>query len=144
MIQIELKAKHYYYIVYYLRDGSIRTYASLINRITNQLKGNNNFDQLVTVEASSWEVASIFRILTALPEGQANMINTEMNDLLEPQIIAGVTQEMTDGIGPDIEGNLPENAYWQIIARDITFIKTFNSTIRTNAINEGKALINTL
>jgi hypothetical protein len=144
MVQITLKAKHYYYIIHYLRNVSVQQSFSLISRLKTALTGNNDLELLVTVSASVVEVITIFKTLTALPEGQANRMNVEMDDLLTPQITAGVTQELTDGIGPDAEGNLPDNAYWQLIAQGITYAKNINTTARENAIAQGKSFIDQL
>jgi hypothetical protein len=144
MIQIQLKAKHFYYIVYYLRDRSIQQFYPLINRIAVVLSGNTDFDTLFTVDATPNEVINIFKILTYLPEGQANMLNVEMDDLLIPQIISGATQEGINGIGPDEEGNLPSNAYWQLIFRGISEQRLTNTTARDSAIENGKNFIDSL
>ena len=141
MVQIRLKAKHYYYIVHYLRNSSVQQYFSLINRLKTALNENSDLDASFDVNASVVEVVDMFKTLTVLPEGQANRINVEMDDLLTPQIIAGVIQEITDGIGPDAEGNLPDNAYWQLIAKGITYAKELNTAARDNAILQGKTFI---
>lgn len=144
MIQITLKAKHYYYIIHYLRNASVQQSFSLISRLKTVLAGNNDLEASFTVNANVVEVLTIFKTLTALPEGQANRMNVEMDDLLTPQITAGVTQELTDGIGPDVDGNLPDNAYWQLIAQGITYAKNINTTTRENAIAQGKEFIDQL
>jgi hypothetical protein len=141
MVNIQLKAKHFYFVTYQLRNSSINQYFSLISRIKTVLSGNTDFDALFTVSASSAEVITMFKTLTILPEGVANQINTEMDDLLLPQIVLGVADEQAAGIGPDTEGNLPENAYWQLIAQGITEIKDSNTAAREAAINEGKNII---
>jgi hypothetical protein len=82
--------------------------------------------------------------LTVLPEGQANRINVEMDDLLMPQIVLGIADEQAAGIGPDADGNLPDNAYWQLIARGITYAKGLNTSAKDNAIQQGKNFIDTL
>jgi hypothetical protein len=141
MVNITLKANHFYFITYQLKNSTIEQYFSLVNRIKTALAGNNDLDVSFTISTTPDEVIVIFRTLTVLPEGVANKINTEMDDLLTAQITAGVTQEITDGIGPDAEGNLPANAYWQIIAKGITEIKDVNTLTRNNYITLGKALI---
>lgn len=141
MIQIELKAKHYYFIVNQLRNFSVEQYFSLMNRIKTALIGNTDLEATFTVNASTDEVVAMFRVLTQLPEGVANIINVEMDDMLLPQIAAGVAAELAAGIGPDADGNLPYEAYWQRTARDINFIKESNSTTRNNMISQGQALI---
>jgi hypothetical protein len=144
MVQIRLKAKHYYYIVHYLRNSSVQQYFSLINRLKTALNGNNDLDDSFDVSASVVEVIDMFKTLTILPEGQANKINTEMDDLLLPQIALGITNEQSAGISPDADGNLPNNAYWQLIAKGIAYAKGLNTDARDNAIAQGKSFINQL
>lgn len=141
MVQIRLKAKHYYYIVHYLRNSSVQQYFSLINRLKIALNGNSDLDASFDVSASVVEVIDIFKTLTVLPEGQANRINGEMDDLLMPQIVLGIADEQAAGIGPDADGNLPDDAHWQLIARGITYAKELNTAARDNAIQQGKILI---
>jgi hypothetical protein len=144
MVQITLKAKHYYYIIHYLRNASVQQSFSLISRLKTVLTGNNDLEASFTVNANVVEVLTIFKTLTALPEGQANRMNTEMDDLLIPQIVLGIADEQAAGIGPDAEGNLPDNAYWQLIAQGITYTKGLNTTAKDNAITQGKAFIDNL
>lgn len=144
MVQIRLKAKHYYYIVHYLRNSSVQQYFSLINRLKLALSGNTDLDASFDVNASVVEVIDMFKTLTVLPEGQANRINGEMDDLLMPQIVLGIADEQAAGIGPDTEGNLPDNAYWQLIAQGITYAKGLNTAAKDNAISQGKAFIDNL
>jgi hypothetical protein len=141
MVQVRLKAKHYYYIVHYLRNSSVQQYFSLINRLKITLNGNNDLDASFDVSASVVEVIDMFKTLTVLPEGQSNKINTEMDDLLLPQIVLGIADEQANGVGPDADGNLPDNAYWQLIAQGITYAKNMNTTTRENAIQQGKSFI---
>jgi hypothetical protein len=144
MIQITFKAKHYYYVVHYLKNKSIQQYYPIINRIATVLVGNNDITADFTISATVSEIVDIFKILTYLPEGQTNKINVEMDDMLLPQIVLGIADEQANGIGPDADGNLPENAYWQTIARDITYIKTSNAAIKDSIINAGKSFIDSL
>lgn len=141
MIQIQLKARHFYYIIYYIQDASIKQYYSLINRLKIALAGDPNSELIISVNCYAWEVVNIYKILTSLPEGQAAMINAEMDDLLEPQIVTGVTSEMMAGISPSPEGNIPENAPWQQIADGITQAKQQSAAIKNQAIDFGKIII---
>lgn len=141
MVQITLKAKHYYYIIHYLRNASVQQSFSLISRLKTALTGNSDLEASFTITASVVEIVTIFKTLTALPEGQANRMNVEMDDLLLPQIVLGVADEQASGTGPDIDGNLPDNAYWQLIAQGITYAKNINTNVRENAITQGKAFI---
>jgi hypothetical protein len=141
MINITLKASHLYFITYQLKNSTIEQYFSLVSRIKTALAGNTDTNSSFTISASPEEVVVIFNTLTKLPEGVANKINTEMDDLLLPQIALGVADEQANGIGPDAEGNLPPNAYWQIIAKGITDTKDTNTLTRNNYISQGKTLI---
>ena len=141
MIQITLKAKHYYFIVNQLRNFSVGQYFSLMSRIKIALTGNTDLEASFTVDTNTDEVVAMFRVCTNLPEGVANIINVEMDDLLMSQITAGITAEQAAGIGPDADGNLPYEAYWQRTARDITNIKVNNANTRNSMIAEGQAII---
>ena len=141
MIQITLKAKHYYFIVNQLRNFSVGQYFSLMNRIKTVLTGNTDLEASFTVDTNTDEIAAMFIVCTQLPEGVANIINVEMDDLLLPQIILGVADEQAAGIGPDADGNLPYEAYWQRTARDITAIKVNNANTRNSMISEGQSII---
>ena len=144
MIQITLKAKHYYFIANQLRNFSVEQYFSLMSRIKTALTGNTDLEATFTVDASTDEVVAMFRILTLLPEGVANVINVEMDDMLMPQIVLGVADEQAAGVGPDADGNLPYEAYWQRTARDITAIKVNNASTRDGMISQGQSIIDRL
>lgn len=144
MVEITLKAKHYYYIVNCLKEKSVQKYYPVINRIASSLLGNTDLEAQFSVNATPSEVIDIFVMLTYLPEGQANAINVEMDSMLGSQIIAGATQEGINGIGPDADGNLPDDAYWQIIAKGITYQRNMNTTNRNNAIQIGKDFIDSI
>lgn len=144
MIQIQLKARHFYFISYYLRNASIIQYISLVNRIKDSLQGNQDMEQSFSVSTTADELIMIYKILTMLPEGQANALNDEMSALLLPQITNGVMAEQMNGIVPDAEGNFPNNAYFQIIANGISQTRANNLTMRNEAISNGKQLIDLL
>lgn len=144
MINITLKAKHFYYIVFYLRKAFIENYFSLVYRLKTALVGNTDYNADITVSATVDEVINIYKTLTVLPEGESSPINAEMLSTLEPQIVAGIIDEQTNGIVPDIDGNLPSDAYWQLIAKGIGFVSNNNISNRNIAIDAGKALIDAL
>ena len=131
MVDITLKANHFYFITYYLKNGTIDQYFSLISRIKTALAGNTDLNLSFTISATPDEVITMFRMLTVLPEGVANKINTEMDDLLLPQIALGIADEQASGIEGD----------WHYIAANITETKTNNTAARDNAIQLGKTLI---
>lgn len=144
MIQISLKAKHYYYITYYLKSYSLESYFSLFNRIKTALDGNTDLEALFTVSASVGEVLDIYKTLTVLPEGQANVINTEMSALLAQQIQAGAMQEIANGLVVDENGSLPQGADWQTLGAAITGLRNGNVSFRDAAIQNGKSIIDSL
>lgn len=144
MINISLKAKHYYYITYYLKSYSLESYFSLFNRIKTALDGNNDLEALFSVDASVGEVIDIYKVLTVLPEGQANIINGEMSDLLEQQIQAGAIQEIANGLVADENGTLPQGADWQSLGAAITGLRNGNISFRDGAIQNGKSIIDAL
>lgn len=131
MVDITLKAKHFYFITYHLKNATIDQYFSLISRIKTALSGNTDLDLNFTISASADEVITMFRMLTVLPEGIANKINVEMDDLLTTQIEVGYIFETANGIEGD----------WHYIAANITETKTNNTIARDNAIQQGKTLI---
>ena len=144
MIQISLKAKHYYYITYYLKNYSLERFFSLFNRIKTSLEGNSDLDAIFSVDASVDEVLSIYKTLTVLPEGQANIINSEMSDLLAQQIQAGASQEIANGLIMNENGSLPQGADWQSLGIAINSLRNENATFRNNAISNGKSIIDAL
>lgn len=141
MIQVTLKAKHYYFIVNQLKNTSVGQYFSLMSRLKTVLTDNTDLEATFTVDTNTDEVTAMFNVCTRLPEGIANVINVEMDDLLLPQIAAGVAAEQAAGIGPDENGNLPYEAYWQRTARDITGIKASNASMRNSMIAQGQSFI---
>ena len=131
MVNITLKASHFYFITYYLKNGTIDQYFSLISRIKTVLVGNTDLNASFTISASADEVITMFRMLTVLPEGIANKINVEMDDLLTTQIQVGYVFETANGVEGD----------WHYIAANITETKTNNAIARNNATEQGKELI---
>ena len=133
MIQISLKAKHYYYIVRFLKNYSLEDYFGLFSRIKTALDGNTNDEATFSVSAEVSEVVQIYKILTYLPEGQSNTINTEMAALLQTQIENGVVSEIGGG-------NVTTD--WQQLGQALTSIKNENQASRDADILTGKNLIN--
>ena len=116
----------------------------MISRLKAVLDSNTDLETSFSVNASVVEVIDMFKTLTVLPEGQANRINVEMDDLLMPQIALGIADEQAAGVGPDADGNLPDNAYWQLIAQGIIYAKGLNTNAKDNAISQGKFFIDNL
>ena len=133
MIQITLKAKHYYYIVRFLKNYSLEQYFGLFSRIKIALDGNTNDESEFTVSATVGEIVQIYKILTILPEGQSNVINTDMASMLQTQIENGVAGEI-------MGGNVTTD--WQQLAEALINIKNENAASRDADINTGKQLIN--
>jgi len=132
MIQITLKAKHYYYIVRFLKNFSLEQYFSLFSRIKTALENNTDDEAEFSVTASVDEVIAIYKILTILPEGQANSINVEMGAMIQTEIQNGVTSEIASNI---------ENGPWQLLGTAITQIRNENTLARLADIQTGKNLL---
>lgn len=122
MIQIELKAKHYYLIAENLFGFAAYSTFSTLSKIKTACTGVGD-DDLVTVESDVVTISTVFQTLSQKPEGSYNMINTEMLQLLEPQITAGV------GAGSE---------EWIQLAESITQIRATNLDVISNAIQNGK------
>jgi hypothetical protein len=140
-MNISLKAKHFYYISYYLKNSSLEKFFSLFDRIKTALVNNTDLEAEFTIDASIDEILTIYKTLTILPEGQSNVINTEMATMLGIQIQAGAAIEIANGLVVDIDGNIPQGAYWQSLGIVINGIRAENITFRDNAIEEGKKLV---
>jgi hypothetical protein len=144
MIQITLKAKHYYFIAFHLKNTSLQQYYSVINKIKIALTGNTDLEATFNINVTIGEVINMYKVLTVLPEGVSNKPNSEMDDLLTAQTIAGMMDEISNGNGPDAEGNIPEFAYWHMLGQAITGLKAENIVYKNNIINNGKLFLDTL
>lgn len=122
MIQLELKAKHYFLIADILFGTAAYVSFPTLEKIKTACQGLND-DDTATVEIDISTVIYVFNILAQKPEGSYNNINTEMMDSLTLQIQAGVTNED------------PE---WISLGEQVTAIRTANLEIVTNAIAGGK------
>lgn len=123
MINVQLKAKHYYFITDRLKDIVASQFFGLLNRI-KAATTNAQDDDLVTVSASVSDTVTVYSICTGLPEGQVNTINSEMSDLLFTQIQANAGQ-----------------AEWAELAQRITEIRTANLAVTGNSIASGKTFL---
>jgi hypothetical protein len=141
MIEIQLKAKHFYLIADILlseiaRYSAVKNYlagAESIGLVVNVSQPviddirttcqSLNDDDLATVSVGVETFVNVFRILAQKPEGSYNNINTEMMDLLTTQIATGV-------------GN--NNAEWISLNEQVTSIRTENLQVVTNQIANGK------
>ena len=142
MIQLELKAKHFYLIAdiifiesaKYLRlqeylstrGASVGVNSNItqpvIDNIRTACQGKQDND-LVTVGVDTTSFVGVFQILAQKAEGSYNNVNTEMMDMLTPQIQAGVA----DG-----------NEEWISLGEQVTTIRANNLQVVTDAIAGGK------
>ena len=122
MIQVELKAKHYFLIADILFGTAAYVSFLTLEKIKASCQGLQD-DDVATVEIDVTTFLNVFNILTQKPEGSYNNVNTEMMDMLIPQIQAGVT----DG-----------NEEWISLGLQITEIRTANLQVVLNAITSGK------
>lgn len=123
MIQIELKAKHFYLIADILFGFAASSTFLTLHKIQNACSGVTDED-LVTVESDVNTITSVFQTLSQKPEGSYNEPNTEMYNLLLPQIATGV-------------GN--DDPEWILLSLNITDIRTTNFELITNSIQDAKS-----
>jgi hypothetical protein len=123
MVQIKLKAKHFYLISEILFGYAAYTSFSTLEKIKSACNGAND-DDLVTVESEVDTVVNVFSELSKRPEGSYNQINGEMIDILTPQITEGTN------LGD------PE---WIKLGESIAEIRETNLSIITNSIISGKS-----
>jgi hypothetical protein len=123
MIQVNLKAKHYYLIAEILFGFAAYTSFSTLEKIKNACDGVGD-DDLVTVESDVNTITTVFQILSQKPEGSYNEINDEMFTLLTPQINAGITAG---------------DAEWIELGQNVSNIRTTNFAVITTSISNGKS-----
>jgi hypothetical protein len=122
MIQVELKAKHYFLIADILFGTAAYVSFTTLEKIKTACQGLQD-DDTATVEIDVPTFINVFSILTQKPEGSYNNVNTEMMDMLTPQIQAGVA----DG-----------NEEWISLGEQVTVIRANNLQVVTNSIQNGK------
>lgn len=122
MINLELKAKHYYLVAEILFGTAAYVSFGLLEKIKTACTGAAD-DDLITVAIDVNSIVFVFTILSQKPEGSYNQINSEMIDLLTPQIATGAA------------ANNPE---WISLGEQVTAIRTDNLAVVTNAIQSGK------
>lgn len=122
MIQVELKAKHYYLIADILFGAAAYVSFATLEKIKTACQGLQD-DDTATVEIDVPTFVNVFSILAQKPEGSYNNINTEMMDMLTPQIQAGV-------------GN--SDPEWIDLGEQVMAIRAANLEVVTNSIQSGK------
>lgn len=123
MIQLQLKAKHYYLVADILFGAAAYVSFPILEKIKAACQGLQDNDT-ATVEIDVPTFISVFSILAQKPEGSYNNVNTEMMDMLAPQIQAGIAN------------NDPE---WISLGEQIVTIRAANLQVVTDAIASGKA-----
>ncbi len=122
MIQVELKAKHYFLIADLLFGTAAYVSFQTLEKIKTACQDLQD-DDATTVEIDVSTFINVFSILAQKPEGSYNNVNTEMMDMLTPQIQAGVAN------------NDPE---WISLGEQVTAIRANNLQIVTNSIANSK------
>lgn len=122
MISIQLKAKHFYLVANELFSQPAVSAFNTLSNIKTACSGVAD-DDLVTINASLNEIIGVFSRLAQRPEGSYNQVNSEMLDLLTPQVTAGV---------------LAEDPEWIALNDSISSIRTQNLAIIGVAINNAK------
>jgi hypothetical protein len=124
MVTVNLKAKHVYFISNTLKNIVASQFFGLLNRMKSATEGKADTDD-VTVLISVDDLLYIYKILAEKPEGQANMINTEMSELLMPQVIAGVQSGNEEFSRLAQQIGEVRSANWKVTDEDIISGKTF-------------------
>lgn len=127
MIQIKLKAKHFYLISEILFGYAAYASFSTLEKIKSACNGANDED-LITVESEVNTVTEVFTELSKRPEGSYNQVNSEMIDILIPQITEGTN------LGD------PE---WIKLGENINQIRNNNLSIISDSIIRGKSRLYT-
>ena len=87
--EISLKAKHIYYIATYVKNLSVAGMFDTIYEFKNKLKSENPADDdIVVLNVDLNTVFSIYSIIGGVGHITAKHINTEMSDILMPQLLA--------------------------------------------------------
>lgn len=126
-MNIQLKAKHFYYIAQQVKGKPTSEYFSLILNIKSASNGVQDND-LLSVATTPNQVGAIYDMLTMNPEGQAAVINEEMYQLLSAQIQTNMSQQSPD----------PE---WVSLYNIISDIRTMNLGVADRIIDAGKQFI---
>jgi len=125
VIQVQLKAKHYFLIADILFGTAAYVSFSTLEKIKTACQGLQDEDD-ATVEIDVPTFINVFNVLTQKPEGSYNNINTEMMDMLTPQIQAGIAND-------DVE--------WISLGDQVTTIRAINLQIVTDLISSGKSIL---
>ena len=128
MINISLKSKHFYLIAADLKNNAAFYSQTTNNAIASATNGTLD-DDTVAIDIDVAMFVSVFQTLSLKPEGQYNRINSEMMDLLAPQLAAGVQSG---------------NEEWISAATQINAIRDANWAVADDMIAQGKAFIDSI
>ena len=125
MVTIQLQAGHFYLITNLLGSIVLKDSFDLVNAIKLVRTYNADTD-LCDVSVDVQKLPDIFQQLSRQPEGVYNRPNTEMMDLLTPQIQAGV------------QAGDPE---WIQLADNVTAIRNANFAECASYVAAGKEIV---
>lgn len=125
MLQITLLTKHFFFIANELKNLAAYQYFDLLNNI-KAATAQKLITEEATIQATVEQVTQIFTMLSQKKEGEVNMINTEMLELLTPQIMQNVQQG---------------NEEWLQLYTQINSIRQTNWAITDAAIENGKTFL---
>lgn len=125
MVTIQLQADHFYLITNLLGSIVLKDNFDLVNAIKVATTGKEDTD-LCDVSVDVQKFTDIFQQLSRQPEGVYNRPNTEMMDLLTPQIEAGV------------QAGDPE---WIQLATNVTAIRNANFEECARYVAAGKEIV---
>ncbi len=121
-MNITLKAKHLYFIASVIGSYPTDDSSDLWQQIKTVTQGKDDNDYC-TVNTDVLKIRRIYQALSEKPEGQVNMINTEMNETLMPQILDAVGQG--DGEAIELAGYIQaiRQGSWDVTAFSINSYK---------------------
>lgn len=128
MINISLKAKHFYLIAADLKNNAA-WYSQTTNNAISQATSGKADDDLAAIDIAVDMFVSVFQTLSLKPEGQYNRVNSEMMDLLAPQIQAGVQSGNEEWISAATQINAIREANWAVATAQIQTGKDFIQAI---------------
>jgi hypothetical protein len=123
MIDVQLKAKHFFLIAELLYGMSAYDSFSTLETIKSGCSGSLD-DDLITLSVDPNKLIYCFNILTYKPEGQYNRINSEMDSILLPQVQTGIQAG---------------NEEWVYVGTQISETKTKNLALVDSLVANAKA-----
>lgn len=125
-ISITLKARHFRVIAALLQSRTASEVFRILHELTEHCTDNLTGDTDVTVEAYPDELLNVYSTLSNQPEGIYAALNSEMKEILAPQIAAGVSAESVE---------------WVYVAEQLQKANSYNTQALNRIIEQGSTLL---